>query len=135
MPFISQSENSKLSSRRGDGAQVVITQSYKPSTKSQELSLRVSSELLKNIGMKIGDNADVLHDPDTGEWMIKKSENGFKVTGKSDAPTGLIRYTLKKGHMKFTEDKGHLPIKKISGDDSIRFHGDYVIFTLAQRGN
>lgn len=135
MSFISQLESSKLSSRRGDGAQIVITQSYKPSTKSQELSIRVASEVLKSIGMVIGDNADVLHDPETGEWMIKKSSNGFKVTGKSDAPTGLIRYTLKKGHMKFTEDKGHLPIKKISDDESISFHGDHVIFNLAQRGN
>jgi len=134
MSFISQSENSKLSSRRGDGAQFVITQSYKPSTKSQELSIRVASEALKNIGMTIGDNADVLHNTETGEWMIKKSANGFKVTGKPGAPTGLIRYTLKKGHMKFTEDENVLPIKKISDDESITFHGDHVIFKLAQRG-
>lgn len=135
MSFISQSENSKLSSRRGDSSQIVITQSYKPSTKSQELSIRITSDTLKSIGMVIGDNADVLHNPETGEWMIKKSTNGFKITGKADAPTGLIRYTLKKGHMKFTEDKGHLPIKKISDDESITFHGDYLIFKLAQRGN
>jgi len=130
MAFKSQLESSKVSSRRGGGSQVVVTQSYKPSTDSQELSLRVASDTLKNIGLKIGDYVDVLHDDDSDMWMIKRCEGGFKISGKEDSPTGLIRYTLKKSHAKFTEDKATLPIRKSSDDESLIFNGDSLTFKL-----
>lgn len=132
MGFISQLSKTKISSRRGSASQVTVTQSFKPSTSAEELSIRISVECLKNISLKIGDNVDVLYDADTDTWMIKKEDDGYKVSGKADAPTGLIRYTLKEGHKKFTNVRESLPVRKDSDDESILFMGDKMTFKLKE---
>lgn len=33
------------------------------------------------------------------------SDSGFLITGKEGAPTGLVRYTLKDGHVKLVNEK------------------------------
>jgi len=111
-------------------SQITVTQSFKPSTSSEELSIRISTECLKNISIKIGDNVDVLYDAESNSWMIKKEDGGYRVSGKNDAPTGLIRYTLKDGHKKFTNTRELLPIRKDSDDESIVFMGDSMTFKL-----
>jgi len=132
MGFISQLSKTKISTRRGSASQVTATQSFKPSTSAEELSIRISTECLKNISLKIGDNVDVLYDADNDTWMIKKEEVGYKISGKNDAPTGLIRYTLKEGHKKFTSHRESLPVKKDSDDGSIVYMGDKMTFKLKE---
>lgn len=131
MPFISQISKSRSTSSRIGDTSVVVTQSFKPSTKAQELSIRLTTSLLARAGMKNGDLVDVLHDPEEGLWMIASMDNGLKITGKEDAPTGLIRYTLKEGHARFTDDKEHLPIRKSSVEESIEVSPGKVIFKLS----
>lgn len=130
MAFISQVSKSRSSSSRIGDTSVIVTQSFKPSTNAQELSIRVTTSLLAKSGMKNGDSVDVLHDPEEGLWMIALMDNGLKITGKDDAPTGLIRYTLKDGHARFTDDKEHLPIRKPSVEESIEASPGKVIFKL-----
>jgi len=133
MAFKSQLTASKASSRRGTSASIVVSQTYKPSTKTQEFSIRVSSDVLKRIGVTVGAGAkvDVLYDAESDLWMIAKSEDdGFTITGKEGAVTGLIRYTLKKGHARFTDEELDLPIKKESDEGSIECKDGAVIFKL-----
>lgn len=133
MAFKSQLTASKTSSRRGTSASIVVSQTYKPSTKTQELSIRVSSDVLKRMGVMVGTGAkvDVLYDADSDLWMIaKRDDDGFTITGKEGAITGLIRYTLKKDHARFTEEELNLPIKKESDEDSIDYKDGAVIFKL-----
>jgi len=130
MSFVSQVDTSKARSGRMGDSSIVVTQSFKESTKSQELSIRIASVVLSRAGMKVGDCVDVLHDGDTDRWMIKKMDSGLKITGKDNAPTGLIRYTLKIGHARFTDDREHLPIKKVSVEDSIYVEECQIIFKL-----
>jgi len=129
MSFVSQLSKSRTStSRIGDS--VVVTQSYKPSADSQELSIRATSIVLSRANIKIGDTVDVLYDASEDLWMIKKTDGGLKVTGKEGAPTGLIRYTLKEGHARFTEDKAILPIKKTSIEDFLKISDGQIIFKV-----
>lgn len=132
MAFKSQLKASKASSRRGSSASIVVSQTYKPSTGTQEFSIRISSDVLNRMGAEVGTNArvDVLHDSESDLWMIKFCDDGFTITGKDGAATGLIRYTLKKGHAKFTEEQVELPIKKESDEDSIVYEDGAVIFKL-----
>jgi len=67
MAFKSQLTASKASSRRGTSASIVVSQTYKPSTKTQEFSIRVSSDVLKRIGVTVGAGAkvDVLYDAES----------------------------------------------------------------------
>lgn len=130
MTFISQLSKSRSSASRTGGASIIVTQSYKPSTDSQELSIRVTSALLGRAGIEIGDTVDVLHDPSSDTWMIKKIDGGLKITGKENAPTGLIRYTLKEGHARFTDDKSILPIRKTSNEDLLEVDDDGIIFKV-----
>lgn len=132
MGFVSQLSKTKTSSRRGSSSQVTVTQSFKPSTSAEELSIRISTECLRNISLKLGDNVDVLYDAETDTWMIKKEVEGYKISGKTDAPTGLIRYTLKEGHKKFTNTRESLPVRKDSNDESIVFMGDKMTFKLKE---
>jgi hypothetical protein len=132
MGFISQLSKTKVSSRRGSASKITVTQSFKPSTSAEELSIRVSIECLKNISLKIGDNADVLYDAETDTWMIKKEDDGYKISGKHDSPTGLIRYTLKEGHKKFTNIRECLPVRKYSNDESIILLMDKMTFQLKE---
>lgn len=135
MAFESQLKESKASTRRGSKASVVITQSYKPSTKSEEMSIRVSSSVLKKAKIRHGDKVDILHDPDSQRWMIKVNEgDGFNVGGKDGAPTGLIRYTLKDGHAKFSKDRSELPIKKECLEDSLEISDNQIIFSMRDEG-
>lgn len=53
MGFESQSEKSKVSSRRGSKAGIVVSQTYKPSTDSEEMSFRVDASLLNGFGAKV----------------------------------------------------------------------------------
>ena len=105
MAFVSQVDKSRAASSRIGDSSIVVTQSYKASTKAQELSIRLTSLVLSKGGMKIGDHVDVLYDKDSDRWMLRKMDGGLKITGKDDAPTGLIRYTLKDTHARFTERK------------------------------
>lgn len=130
MSFVSQLSKSRSSASRTGGASIIVTQSYKPSTDSQELSIRVTSTLLKRAGIEIGDTVDVLHDPDLDVWMIKKIDGGLKITGKANAPTGLIRYTLKEGHARFTDDKSILPIRKTANEDLLDVDNDWIVFKV-----
>lgn len=118
MAFVSQMSESKKSGRRGSAAEIVVSQTYKPSTKSEELSIRIATSLLKKVGMDIGSKVDVLFDAQSERWMVKKvGSEGFSISGKPGAPTGLIRYTLKKGHKKLTDVRSSLPVK-LDGDSS-----------------
>jgi hypothetical protein len=134
MAFTSQLERSKRSGRRKSGAEVVVSQTYKPSTKSEELSIRVATNLLESAGMEIGSKVDVLYDDDASIWMVKKvGSDGYAISGKKGGPTGLIRYTLKPGHHKLTEERADLPVK-INGDMSsvaINDNEKYFIFSLS----
>ncbi|WP_433712774.1 hypothetical protein [Escherichia marmotae] len=130
MGFVSQVEASRATSSRIGDSSVVVTQSFKPSTKAQELSIRITSLILSKAGIKIGDCVDVLHDRDSDRWMIRRMDGGLKITGKDGAPTGLVRYTLKEGHARFTEDKEHLPIRKSSIEDSLEIAEGQIIFKL-----
>ena len=130
MAFVSQVSKSRSTASRIGDSSIVVTQSFKASTNAQELSIRLTASLLSKAGMKNGDLVDVLHDPDEDVWMIALMDGGLKITGKNDAPTGLIRYTLKDGHARFTEDKEHLPIKKSSVEDSIDASYGKIIFKL-----
>jgi hypothetical protein len=127
MAFESQSKSSGLMA----GAKVVISQSYKPSSGSEELSVRVDINLLSKVGLLIGDRADVLFDKTTNQWMVKKSgKGGFKISGKNGAPKGLIRYTLKEGHTKLSDERSSLPVKKELDESSLVVGDDNFIFML-----
>ncbi|EKK5437251.1 hypothetical protein PN797_004801 [Enterobacter hormaechei] len=133
MAFKSQLKASKASSRRGSSASIVISQTHKPSTGTQEFSIRISSEVLSRMGLEVGTQrkVDVLFDSENDLWMIQVcGDDGFTITGKEGAATGLIRYTLKKGHARFTEDQTELPIKRESNEDSIEYKDGAVIFKL-----
>ena len=134
MTFTSQLERSKRSGRRKSGAEVVVSQTYKPSTKSEELSIRVATNLVEKAGMEIGSKVDVLYDDYASIWMVKKiGSDGYAISGKKGGPTGLIRYTLKPGHHKLTEERADLPVK-IDGDmNSVTINSNekYFIFTLS----
>lgn len=132
MAFESQHKSTRVSSRRGSEADIVISQTYKKSSKTQEFSVRISSVVMDKIGVCMGGKVDVLHDSDTDRWMVKVvNDGGFTVTGKEGAVTGLVRYTLKKGHFRFTEDENSLPIKKECDDDSLDYSSNgCVIFKL-----
>lgn len=131
MAFKSQAKQSRMITRRGSKAAIVVSQSYKPSTNSEELSLRLSADAISKMGLDMGERVDVLYDDENDMWMIQKSDNhGFMITGKSGAPTGLIRYTLKDGHARLTSNKEELPVRRESDDSSIKFDGSSVIFSL-----
>jgi primase-polymerase (primpol)-like protein len=130
MGFVSQAGKSKLSSRRGSKSDVVVSQIYKPSTKSEEMSFRLSSGFMSKFGVGIGSRVDVLRDDESDLWMIKKSDDGFLISGKEGAPTGLIRYTLKEGHARLVDERSELPFKKEVGNESITVSEDSVIFGL-----
>lgn len=130
MAFVSQVDASRATSSRIGDSSVVVTQSFKASTKAQELSIRITSSALLKAKMKNGDHVDVLHDKESDRWMIKKMDGGLKITGKEEAPTGLIRYTLKDGHARFTDDKEHLPIRKASIEESLEIEEGQIIFKL-----
>lgn len=130
MGFVSQSSKSKVSSRRGSKSDVVVSQIYKPSTKSEEMSFRLSSSFMSKFGVGIGSRVDVLRDEESDLWMIKKSDDGFLISGKEGAPTGLIRYTLKEGHARLVDERSDLPFKKEVDNESITVSEDSVIFGL-----
>lgn len=130
MSFKSQVKRTKASSRRGSSSQIVVSQNFKPSTKSEELSVRVSSDLLLEIGLSSGDKADVLYDEEQSLWMIRADSDGFTISGKEGAPTGLIRYTLKPGHVRLTDERSELPVKIECDDESLIVREDHVIFKL-----
>jgi hypothetical protein len=130
MGFKSQYDYSKTSARRNSTADITITQSYKQSTKSEEMSLRVSNDLLKKVGIGIGDKVDVQWD-DQNIWRIIKVDRfGYTITGKPDAPTLLIRYTLKKNHHKLTEDRADLPKREEFNHDEIEANAEQHSLTF-----
>lgn len=135
MTFISQSEKSKAVSRRGSGSIVTVMQSYKPSTKSQEMSFRISQDALSKIGVDMSSssrraNVDVLYSEVEDLWKIEVSENGFTVSGKDSAPTGLVRYTVKPGHHVLEAEQEKLPCKSECDDSSLVFGDGYFVFKL-----
>ena len=134
MSFISQLSQSRVSTSRV-GSDVKVTQSYKPSSDVEELSIRITAKLLSRASMKVGDFVDVLYDKESDRWMIKKVESGLKITGKSDAPTGLVRYTLKDGHAKFTDNRSVLPVIKMSLDNLTEVSNGALIFKLNMEGD
>lgn len=130
MAFKSQRQASKKVGRRGSSAGIVVSQSYKPSTNSEEMSFRVATSLLNEAGLDIGDKVDVLFDEDSLQWMITKESDGFTISGKKDGPTGLIRYTLKKDHIRLTNDSESLPMKLDSDDETIDVHDGKIVFCV-----
>lgn len=135
MGFVSQVSKSRAPSSRIGESSIVASQSYKTSTNAQELSIRITSGLLQKAAMKVGDFVDVLYDKDSDSWMLAKMSGGLKITGKDDAPTGLIRYTLKEGHARFTEDKALLPVRRSSVEDEIKVSDGEIIFKLTKDGD
>lgn len=134
MAFESQIKKSRESGRRVSGSDVVISQSYKPSTRSEELSVRISVKFMGKIGLEIGSMADVLFDSESKLWMVKKTEDeGFKVSGKEGGPTGLIRYTLKDGHARLTEERSDLPVKRSLNMESLNVDESNSNFTFSLR--
>lgn len=79
MAFVSQVDKSRAASSRIGDSSIVVTQSYKASTKAQELSIRLKSLVLSKGGMKIGDYVDVLYDKDSDRWMLRKMDGGLKL--------------------------------------------------------
>lgn len=130
MAFVSQLSQSRSSASRIGDSSIAVTQSFKASTNAQELSIRLTSVLLEKAGMMIGDSVDVLYDSENDLWMVMKINSGLKITGKEGAPTGLVRYTLKGGHARFTDEKDHLPIRKCSLEDSIKVGDGQIIFKV-----
>ncbi|MEZ9594464.1 hypothetical protein AB4298_07460 [Shewanella sp. 10N.261.52.F9] len=130
MAFESQLKKSRVAGRRGSSAIIVVSQSYKPSTKSEELSIRVDVKLLSKVGLSIGSKVDVLFDGDSNLWMVKKSNDGFTISGKVDGPTGLIRYTLKEGHSRLTAERANLPVKMDVDEACLVIENDSIIFAL-----
>lgn len=131
MAFLSQLKESKLSSRRGSNASIFINQSFKKSNQSEELSIRLSSQTISNLGMSIGERVDVLYDPEGDLWMIRSAgSDGFAISGKEGAPTGLVRYTLKANHARLTKERAELPVKRECDESSLIFDGKSVIFSL-----
>ncbi|MGL5393760.1 MAG: hypothetical protein ACRDBQ_00635 [Shewanella sp.] len=133
MSFVSQLSASRAASSRIGDSSVVATQSFKPSTNAQELSIRITSTTLSKAGMACGDFVDVLYSSDDDLWMIKKMDGGLKISGRDGAPTGLIRYTLKDGHARFTDKRELLPVRKASVEDSIQVSDGQLIFKLKSR--
>ena len=76
MAFVSQVDKSRAASSRIGDSSIVVTQSYKASTKAQELSIRLTSLVLSKGGMKIGDHVDVLYDKDSDRWMLERWMEG-----------------------------------------------------------
>ncbi len=134
MAFESQLKQSKISTRRGSKSSIVMSQSYKQSTKSEELSIRIAAKLMNDSGIVINSKVDILFDKDNNLWMIKKckSNEGFTVSGKDGAPTALIRYTLKDGHVKLTNERADLPVKIECDESSIKHSEQGVIFKLKE---
>ena len=132
MAFESQIEKSRVAGRRGSSSSVVVSQNYKPSTKSEEISFRVSSSFLAKFDAKIGDKVDVLYDPESNAWRLELSSDGFTITGKDGAPTGLVRYTLKDGHARLTEERADLPKRVESDEESLDFDLGCVTFRLVK---
>lgn len=130
MAFQSQIAKSKATSRRGMSSPIIVAQTFKPSTSSEELSFRLSSTLLADIGLKIGGRADVLYDSESDCWMVSASDDGFSISGKPDAPSGLIRYTLKPGHARLTKNRADLPVKRECDIDSLKIISSSVVFSL-----
>jgi len=135
MSFVSQVSKSRAPSSRIGESSIVASQSYKTSTNAQELSIRITSGLLQKAAMKVGDFVDVLYDKESDSWMLAKMSGGLKITGKDDAPTGLIRYTLKEGHARFTEDKALLPVRRSSVEEEIKVSDGEIIFKLTKDGD
>jgi len=135
MAFESQLEKSKKSGGRTSVSGIMVAQTYKPSTKSEGLSIRVNCELLEKVGLEIGDRVDVLYDKDDSLWMLKKSgRDGFSIAGKKGGPTGLIRYTLKPGHHRLTHERADLPVKLFADMGSVQFQllSNSIIFKLKE---
>ena len=130
MGFSSQLDKSKMTGRRVSSKGIVVSQIYKPSTKGEEISFRISTLVLKKFNANIGDRVDVLIDKDSGKLMIKLNKKGFLISGKENAPTGLIRYTLKEGHFRLSDDRALLPFKKEADEKSLEFDEDSVTFKL-----
>jgi hypothetical protein len=76
----------------------------------------------------------VLFDGETGRWMIRPSQDGFTISGKLEAPTGLIRYTLKVGHARLTDKRADLPVKKECDIDTLSISERSIIFSLQKEG-
>ncbi|WP_187487218.1 hypothetical protein [Duffyella gerundensis] len=133
--FVSQVNKSRTPSSRIGESSIVVSQTYKASTKSQELSIRVTADVLSKASMKIGDFVDVLYDKDSDRWMLSRMVGGLKITGKEDAPTGLVRYTLKEGHARLTEERDSLPKRKFSLDDAMETNDGEIIFKLLNEGD
>jgi len=130
MGFSSQLDKSKITGRRVSSKGIVVSQIYKPSTKGEEISFRISVNVLERFNAKVGDRVDVLIDKDSGEMMIKLNKKGFLISGKENAPTGLVRYTLKDGHFRLSDDRASLPFKKEADENSLEFDEDSVTFKL-----
>lgn len=135
MGFISQYEKTRLGGRRRMKSSVAVSQSYKPSTGSQEMSFRVSSVLMDRAGISLGDRVDVLRDKNSDLWMIKKmAGDGFSVTGKDGGPSLLIRYTLKELHDCLSDDEERLkkygPVRFECDEDSVVCESGEIVFSL-----
>lgn len=132
MKFKSQFKQSKRTSRRGSNSEIIMTHSHKKSSGSEEMSIRISSQLMERCGLNHDDKVDVLNDTESGAWMISKVDDGFNIGGKKDAPTGLIRYTLKEGHEKFEMNIEKLPIRKECDESSLEINENNITFKLKE---
>ncbi|EQA9887542.1 hypothetical protein ACX96Q_005234, partial [Klebsiella pneumoniae] len=82
MAFLSLSKMAAKSGRIIQTNSVVASQITKKNG-SIELSFRLNRQAMDKMKVAVGDKVDVLHDPDSDLWMIKKlvSDDGFTVSG------------------------------------------------------
>lgn len=68
------STKKQKSARRSSACEIVITQSFKPSTNAEEMSIRIATDILSEADLLIGDKVDVLRDDKNDLWMIRKTK-------------------------------------------------------------
>jgi hypothetical protein len=84
----------------------------------------------------VGDKVDVLHDPDSDLWMIKKlvSDDGFTVSGQKNKhgeyTSGAIRLTWRQGFptLASSDEKN---ARFLSEERHTKFEDESIIFKLS----
>lgn len=135
MGFISLSD---LASQTGKGRQksLVTATQVKRASGAVEIGFRLSIKAMNAIGVQVGDRVDVLHDPESSLWMIKKIDNdGFAVAGTKNKQggysSGAVRFTVREGFPKLSEADDE-QIKRSSVDDEVVMKDDSIVFRLSE---
>lgn len=133
MSFISLSNLAAKTGRIAQSNNVAVTQS-KRATGAVELGFRLSRTVMDETGIDIGDRVDILHDPESSLWMVKKIlQGGFAVAGQKNkggeyASCG-IRLTLRPGFPRLSDDDD-ASVKQFSQDSDTQMEKGQIIFRL-----